>query len=192
MAIEPAGYQAIWKLSKSACEDFDVKYPTEVFGQVDQVLFDELKCVFTVWSVQDENVHLPESNVVPLEDVFPTKSQENNALNVDMTADCIDRLRFFYNYIWMPWDEESEQDYNWTNKCLIPRMKLYFDLKNKNIGKGLSSHIRSLISEAKYIHKRRENLETSMEEESDDFDISKGKNFIFNSIVIFLILFIFR
>ncbi|CAO1385391.1 unnamed protein product [Diamesa serratosioi] len=175
MAIEPAGYQAVWKLSKSACEDFGVMFPTEVFGQVDQVLFDELKCVFSVWSVHDDNIHLPESNVVPLEDIFPTKAQENNALNVDITADCIDRLRFFYNYIWMPWDEESEQDYNWTTKCLIPRMKLYFDLKNKSIGKGLSSHIRSLILEAKYIHKRRENLETSMEEESDDFDISKDK-----------------
>lgn len=42
---EPAGYQAIWKLSRNSCEDLDIKYPTEVLGTVQNTLFDELKTV---------------------------------------------------------------------------------------------------------------------------------------------------
>lgn len=51
-------------------------------------------------------------------------------------------------------------------------MQLFFDLKNKQFSKGLSSHIRFLIAEAKYIETKRENLETSF---GEDVDISHGE-----------------
>lgn len=169
MSIEPAGYTAVWKISRGDCESLNIKYPCEVFGTVSDTDFQLFAACFTVESVQDENVHLPETCSVPLEDLYPTVEQENSALNVDLTADCLDRYRFFFNYLYFPWDD-TEKDF--VGSLLVPRMQLFFDLKNKQLSKGLSSHIRSLISEAKYIETKRENLETSFEE---DVDISRGE-----------------
>jgi hypothetical protein len=127
-SCEPAGYSAIWKISKASCEGLNIKYPSEVYGVVTETSFDELTASFRVESVMDENIRLPETCEVPLEDLYPTVEQENNALNVDLTADCLDRYRFFFHKVYMPWDD---QDKNFVSKLLMPRMKLIFDLKNK-------------------------------------------------------------
>lgn len=159
----------MWKISKASCEDLEIRYPTEVFGQVDIVLFDELKAIFNIVAVQDDSIQLPESVVVPLEELFPTKMQEEKSLNIDLTADAIDRYRFFQNYLWFAWDEDLESNEMWTSaKYLIPRLKLYYDLKNKSISKSLSAEIRRLIQEAKYIQKKRENLEVTINDDEDD------------------------
>lgn len=171
-SIEPAGYSAIWRISRASCEDLDLKYPTEVYGVVSETSFSDLQATFSVESVQDENVHLPEVCQVPLEDLYPTVEQENSALNVDLTADCLDRFRFFFNYICLPWDYN---DADFVSKHLLPRLKLIFDLKTKQLSKGLSSHIRAMIAEAKYIQSKRENLELSFDDSCEEVDISHGE-----------------
>jgi hypothetical protein len=75
------------------CEELGVKYPTVVYGIVDQVIHSDLKAVFTVLAVQDDHVSLPEQNEVSLEQLWPTKTQENSALDIERTADCVDKLR---------------------------------------------------------------------------------------------------
>lgn len=106
--------------------------------------------------------------------MYPTIEQENSALNVDLTADCLDRFRFFFKYIFFPWDTDEDQDF--AGKLLQPRMRFFFDLKNKQISKGLSSHIRGMLAEAQYIQHKRENLENSFEESDEEIDISKGES----------------
>lgn len=172
-SIEPAGYGAIWKISRASCEELNVKYPCEVYGSVENSNFDELSATFLVESVQDESIHLPEVCTVPLEDLYPTIEQENSALNADLTADCLDRFRFFFKYIILPWDDDQD---DFAQKLIEPRMKLFFDLKNKKISKGLSSHIRGIINEAKYIQQSRENLENSFEDSDIDIDLSRGES----------------
>lgn len=129
-------------------------------------MFSDLQAVFTVLAVQDESVHLPESNVVNLDELFVTKIQENTSLNVDITSDILDRWRFFNSYCKMPWDETENEDHDW-HKHLINRLKLYYDLKSKAIKKNFASYIRTLIKEAKYIQMRREILETTVEVEEE-------------------------
>ena len=172
-SIEPAGYSAIWKVSKASCEDLKIKFPCEIYGIVNETIFDDLVATFRIESVQDEKIRLPECCEVPLEDLYPTVEQENNALNVDLTADCLDRFRFFFQKIYMPWDD---QERNFVSKLLLPRMKLIFDLKNKMISKGLSSMIRGMIAEVKYIQNKREHLEISFDESADEIDISRGES----------------
>lgn len=122
---------------------------------------------------------MPEVCQVPIEDLYPTIAQENCVLNADLTADYLDRYRFFCNFIIMPWEQNNDDDSenSFQYKSLIPRMKLFYDLKNKIIPKGLSSYIRNMLAEAKHIQARRENLESSIEEQQsdDDLDISKGE-----------------
>ena len=116
---------------------------------------------------------MPETCVVPLEDLYPTKEQENSALGVELTADCLDRYRFFFNYICFPW---NYNDSDFVGKHLLARIWLFFDLKNNQLSKGLSSHVRGIIAEAKYIHSKRENLENSFDDSSDNIDISHGES----------------
>lgn len=58
-----------------------------------QVIFDELKAIFTINLVEDESIHLPEQYEVPLIDLWISKNQENSALNIIDSAKCIDLLR---------------------------------------------------------------------------------------------------
>lgn len=170
IAIEPTGWQALWRVPRVLCEDLAIPFPTVIMGTVEQVLFDELKATFLVEAVQDDDVHLPERQTVSLEELWPLKDQENDALNVDRTADCVDRLRFFYQHIWMPWDNDSDDCVDWAGKYLESRVKFYFDLKNKKMSKRLSSHVLALLAEANYIQKKRELLEMEIDEQEEEED----------------------
>jgi hypothetical protein len=76
------------------CEELGVEYPTVVYGIVDEVLHgDDLKALFTVLAVHDDGVKLPKRNHVYIEELWPTKTQENSALDIERTADCVDKLR---------------------------------------------------------------------------------------------------
>lgn len=76
------------------CESLEISYPTVVFGMVEQVHFSELKATFSVTGVQDDDVHLPGRHEVELIDLLPTKFQENEAINIETTAACVDMLRY--------------------------------------------------------------------------------------------------
>ncbi|EDW75462.1 uncharacterized protein Dwil_GK23804 [Drosophila willistoni] len=171
LQIEPTGWQAIWRIPRVICEDLKLRYPTIVYGYVDQVIFEELKAVFVVTAVQDNDVHLPERNEVHLIELWPTLKQENSALNVDTTAECVDRLRFFYTYVWMPWDKDYDDDRDWVQQHLESRIQLACDLSKNKLSRPLACHVRSLTMEARYIEQRLEYLELDLsdaEAESDD------------------------
>ncbi|XP_001356105.3 protein nessun dorma [Drosophila pseudoobscura] len=179
LQIEPAGWQAIWKIPRVICEDLKLRYPTIVYGYVEQVIFDELKAVFVVTAVQDNDVHLPESNEVSLIELWPTIKQENEALNVDTTAECIDRLRFFYCHVWMPWDKDYDDDRDWVQMHLQARIQLACDLSKNKLSRPLALHMRTLLMEAKYIQQRLEYLELDLsdaEVESDDEAVELNDN----------------
>ncbi|XP_055600450.1 protein nessun dorma isoform X2 [Uranotaenia lowii] len=165
---EPTGWQAVWRIPRVVCEQLSIRFPIMVMGTVEQVLFDELKAVFCVEGVQDDDVHLPEKHAVALDELWPMKDQENEALNMDRTAECIDRLRFFYHHIWMPWDyDNDDQRSDWADKHLESRIKFYYDIKNRTMSKRLSSHVLALLAEANYIQKKKEVLEMEIEDEEE-------------------------
>ncbi|XP_017095684.2 protein nessun dorma [Drosophila bipectinata] len=179
LKIEPAGWQAIWKIPRVICEDLKLRYPTIVYGYVDQVIFDELKAVFVVTAVQDNDVHLPETNEVSLVELWPTVEQENSALNVDTTAECIDCLRFFYSHVWMPWDKDYDDDRDWVQMHLQARIQLACDLSKNKLSRPLALHMRNLLEEARYIQQRLEYLEldlSDVEAESDDEAVELNDN----------------
>ncbi|XP_016924649.3 protein nessun dorma [Drosophila suzukii] len=177
LKIEPAGWQAIWKIPRVICEDLKLRYPTIVYGYVEQVIFDELKAVFVVTAVQDNDVHLPESNEVSLVELWPTVQQENSALNVDTTAECIDRLRFFYTHVWMPWDKDYDDDRDWVQQHLQARIQLVCDLSKNRLPRPLALHMRTLLTEASYIQQRLDFLELDLSDaESDDEAVELNDN----------------
>jgi len=112
-------------------------------------MFKELKAVFEVIAVQDDDIHLPERHEVALEDLWPTLNQENSELYVERTADCIDRLRFFFTNVWMPWDNDADDDVNWVEKNLESRIRFCYDLRKGQMKRSVLSHVRTLLNEAR-------------------------------------------
>ena len=166
LVIEPVGWRALWKIPKLTCQDFEIHYPTIVVVEVLQVHFSELLALVKIVAVQDE-IHLPEKYDVPLIEIYPTQVQENDALDMIGTANCIDQLRFFYNYLWMPWDIDDDDNIDWVNSHLEPRLRLFFDMKRGSICKKTCDVIRTLMREGREIQARISKLETDISDEED-------------------------
>jgi hypothetical protein len=56
------------------------------------VIFQDLQAVVDIVAVQDD-ISLQEQHEVPLTSLYPTKQQENEVLDINGTANCLDQLR---------------------------------------------------------------------------------------------------
>ncbi|XP_031849755.1 SHC binding and spindle associated nessun dorma isoform X2 [Nomia melanderi] len=173
LVIEPVGWQALWKIPRLVCEDFQIHYPTIVVVEIEQVEFADLSALVKITAVQDE-IHLPEKYDVPLIELYPTHNQENNALDMVGTASCIDQLRFFYNYLWMPWDIDDDDNTDWVSVHLETRIRLFFDMKRGVVSKDTSDVIRSLIREGREVQQKISRLEDTISEEEDTHEVVDG------------------
>lgn len=167
LVIEPVGWQALWKIPHLVCEDFQIHYPTIVVVEVEQVDFADLSALVKITAVQDE-IHLPDKYDVPLVELYPTHIQENNALDMVGTAGCVDQLRFFYNYLWMPWDTDDDDNTDWVSVHLEIRIRLFFDMKRGVISQETSDVIRSLVREGREVQQKISRLEDTISEAEED------------------------
>ncbi|XP_015182736.1 PREDICTED: SHC SH2 domain-binding protein 1 [Polistes dominula] len=176
LVIEPTGWQALWKIPRLTCQEFKIHYPTIVVVQTEQVDFNDLSALVKIIAVQDE-IHLPAKYDVPLIELYPTKSQPNNTLDMIGTSCCIDQLRFFYNYLWMPWDIDDDENSDWVTLHLESRIRLFFDMKRGCVNKDTCDVIRTLTREGREIQHRISKLEEAMsdEDESENCLLDDGK-----------------
>ncbi|KAJ2940212.1 hypothetical protein O0L34_g11779 [Tuta absoluta] len=169
--IEPVGWDALWKLSKDFCKKFEVRFPCVAYVTVTSVDFEALSACVEVTSVQHELVSLPETVLdVPLIELWPTMKQQEQCVDAASTAEFIDLMRFFYNHIWMPWDEQDD-------KMLLPntieeRMQLYIELHDGTIPNHVARTITLLRNSAIDAHERLQVLDSSLCEDSGDEDDS--------------------
>nr|XP_018911118.1 PREDICTED: protein nessun dorma isoform X1 [Bemisia tabaci] len=166
LGVEPTGWCGLWNISRELCEDFDIPFPCPVFVLVELVNFKELTAQVRVNRVMHE-VSLPEViSDVPLLNLYPTSEQENSALNVEFTAECIDQYRLFYNHLWWPWDlEEIGEISDWVSVHLEMRLQLYFDMLSGEMDYEIGSKIRHYITSGKDIYEEIKELEEIINEE---------------------------
>lgn len=170
LVMDPNGWQAVWKIPRITCEKHKILFPTIVLVYVENIDFRDLTAFVKILAVQDD-IHLPESHVVPLIQLWPTKDQDDTVcLNLQATANGIDMLHFFYTRIWMPWDTDDEENVDWLSKYLEIRLRLYYDIKTGVIPRHTAEHLQSLITEAKSLQLKRVNVEEEMSDE-DDIDV---------------------
>ncbi|XP_053617433.1 protein nessun dorma [Plodia interpunctella] len=159
--VEPVGWDALWKLSKDFCKKFEVRFPCIACVTVTSVDFEALSACVEVLSVQHETVSLPETvEDIPLIELWPTMKQKEQCINAATTAEFIDLLRFYYNEIWMPWDDQDD-------KILLPntiedRMKLWSELHNGSIPHCVARSITLLRSSAIHAHDKLKELDSSL------------------------------
>ncbi|KAK0095817.1 hypothetical protein PV326_007291 [Microctonus aethiopoides] len=167
LVIEPVGWQALWKIPRLTCQDFEIHYPTIVVIEVEHVDFTEQSALVKIIAVQDE-IHLPDKYDVPLVELYPTKNQNNNVLDIIGTANCIDQLRFFFNHLWMPWDFDDDDNSDWVTLHLETRLRLFFDIKRNVVNKETTDIIRTLMRESKEIYSKISRLEVDISDDDND------------------------
>ncbi|XP_070530508.1 protein nessun dorma isoform X4 [Cardiocondyla obscurior] len=170
LVIEPTGWLALWKIPRITCENYNIRYPTIVKVEVLGMDFPTLNALVKITAVQDD-IHLPEEHEVPLIQLYPTIEQKNHSLDIVGTAHCVDRLRFFYNYLWMPWDEDEDDNIDWVEQHLERRIRLFYDMNNGVINKDTCDIIKSLISESKEIQKKISTYEAMLPEDFQEDEV---------------------
>ena len=78
----------------------------------------------TVVEIAPDNMDEEEEQAtVPLIELHPLCQQENAAVNVEATHTGLERLRFFHQFLLLPWDSDSQED--WFEVHLPIRVKMY-------------------------------------------------------------------
>lgn len=169
LVLEPAGWQSLWRLTRPFCEELGIRYPTIVYGTVEQIDFKECKAQFKVEAVPDEDINLVmDIHYVNLEELWATRRQENDALNVEKTAEALDNYRFFLNNIWQPWDADDDETIDFVDTHFLSRAQLYCDRQNKRMARSTIAKLKLLINEARDISWKRNRLEGELEEEEEE------------------------
>ena len=88
------------------------------------------------------------------------------------TAMVIEHVRFFYKYIWRPWDELAPMNENFVENRLQLRLDLYFEVHNKVLSESLVNRINHLLAEGRKIKQQMDDLNRAIESvpESDQSD----------------------
>ncbi|XP_063229429.1 protein nessun dorma [Bacillus rossius redtenbacheri] len=161
--IEPTGWNAVWYVSREECEELAIHFPTVFLVAVENVDFKNLSARVEIIAVKEEAV-IAKKHMAGLRQLYPTITQDEMiAMNLERTVDYLEQFRFFFDYVWMPWDEDSnEQD--WPSSHLESRLDMYYDL----VADGLRStavYVRALLQEGKDVHRRIRSLEESLGED---------------------------
>ncbi|GLH14499.1 Protein nessun dorma [Gryllus bimaculatus] len=166
VVLEPIGWKALWKIPANKRVELGIIGPALVNILVDAVDVKDLSAEVTVITGIDKNI--PEQQNVFLVDLYPTVHQINDELYVKETADFIDKLRFFYNHLWMPWDVDDDDNQNWVQQHLESRLKLFFDMQNGSILAEMVLQLQYLISEGRRIQTKISELEDKIEDDMND------------------------
>lgn len=165
VCIETVGWNALWKISKKTCKEFAIKFPTFVVVTVCEIDYNDLSAMVKVMAVYND-IHIPEQHCVNLSSLYPTMYQENDVMDIDCIAECLDHLRFFYNHLWQPWDNfDNEDEDDWPAYHLRPRITLLQLVQSDMKYRGTWDYMRSLLQQGRNI-----------KEEIDDIIIDKNLN----------------
>ncbi|CAH2238909.1 protein nessun dorma [Pararge aegeria] len=159
--VEPVGWDALWKLSKRFCKKFEARFPCIALITVTSVDYEELTADVDVLSVQHESVSLPERVTdVPFIELWPTVKQREEFVNAEGTAEFIDLMRFYYENLWMPWDDQDNKVI--LSKTVEDRMSLWLELHNGSIPNSVARSIIMLRNSAINAHEKLRELDSSL------------------------------
>lgn len=158
--LKRSEWMALWKISRTVCEHYEISYPTTVFVKILNVDYGSLEALVTIVAVQSD-ISLPAKHLVPLIELWPTKMQEKKG--IQSMANTLDVLRFFYTKIFMPWDDDDGNLEKWIDKRLDSRLKLFYDMRLNNIPSKVCKMINNYIKEARTLKEQKELLEDEEE-----------------------------
>jgi len=126
LEAEPVGWQAVLFPSADTAELLGTVPGREGALRVDvkDLLSDQLEAEV---EFRRSDCEQPLVFEVPVDELWPTKHQELDWLNMDGTVKALDLIRTFYKHLWMPWDGDSDCP-DWAGQHLANRVALHCSL----------------------------------------------------------------
>ncbi|XP_070616366.1 SHC SH2 domain-binding protein 1 [Erythrolamprus reginae] len=172
--LEPSGWQAIWNTNAF-----------EVLVEVAQVDYPSLKAVvrlsqpFQCWVLEggftlEQVCALLElkDHKLPLQELSVVFDDSGE---FDQTALAIEHVRFFYKHLWRSWDEEDDDDFDYFIRCVEPRLRLYYDIKEDRVSPALVSDYHSRLSQCEELYLKFQALRNNLsacDSDSEEGNIS--------------------
>ncbi|KAM4614418.1 SHC SH2 domain-binding protein 1 [Discoglossus pictus] len=173
--LEPSGWQAVWRTDvfEVLVEVVDVDY--SLLKAVVK-LSTPFVCESRVSEFTQENIaellEVKEERV-PLQELYVVFDESGE---FDQTALAIEHLRFFYQNIWRPWDEEDEDDFDYFVRCAEPRLRLHYDILEDRVPSGLVTEYHKLLSKCNEVYKRFSDLRNSISRGEDSDSECEANN----------------
>ncbi|XP_066991250.1 protein nessun dorma isoform X4 [Anabrus simplex] len=131
LVLEPSGWQAVWKVSRRKCDDLRIQFPAYLFVMVEGIDTESLTAQVTI--LEETGGHnISERQEAALINLYPTVTQNYKLMYVHETANFLDKLRFFYDYLWQPWDIEDDDKQDWATAHLEARLLLNLLIMKKH------------------------------------------------------------
>ncbi|CAH2324297.1 SHC SH2 domain-binding 1 [Pelobates cultripes] len=168
-AIEPEGWKAVWHT-----DIFDVLVQVTDIQYVDLkaavVLCEPFLCESRVRDLTREgitNLLEVKEQKVPLQELHVVFDDSGE---FDQTALVVEHVRFFYQHVWRPWDEEEEDHMDYFVRCCEPRLRFHYDVLEDRIPSGLVSEYRKILSECEEVYMQFNNLRNALSYKDSDSD----------------------
>lgn len=191
--IEPCGWRAVWRTSSiletsELTHDFCVEVLDVTHGaleatvQIDGHLYppldgpelaDKPEERDYVQKLLDEKI-----TKVPLNELYVINDTEDGE-EFSVTAQIVEHVRFFYRYIWRPWDDviSSSRTESLFAEAILPhRIKFHFDIANGRVGKPILNRVSYLINEGIRLRKRLKQLESKVDQAVEGGDPTDTKD----------------
>ncbi|XP_068113681.1 SHC SH2 domain-binding protein 1 isoform X2 [Hyperolius riggenbachi] len=177
-ALEPSGWKAVWRtdLFEALVEVVDMSYSSlkAVVQPCEPFLCDlRMDCV-TEQNIRD--LLEVKEHKVPLQELYVVFDDSGD---YDQTAMSVEHVRFFYQHIWRPWDEEEEDYFDYFTRCAEPRLRLHYDILEERIPSELVSEYHTILTRCSEVFSEFNNLRNALsnsgcESDLDDRSMMEG------------------
>jgi arsenate reductase-like glutaredoxin family protein len=187
--IEPVGWRGIWRASPPSS---GLTFKADFLVDVIDVRRNSLEALVIIQKVLDSQ--LDESNVeasiesgkeidklmennrilnAPLIEMYVVREGDDEQAFLK-SAVVIEHARFFYKYIWRPWDTLSNVTQLaeiFVETCLEPRLNLYIDMKQNTVSPSMKTRIKQILADGNNIRRQLDEINKRQElgSESEDF-----------------------
>ncbi|KAM9301984.1 SHC SH2 domain-binding protein 1 [Gastrophryne carolinensis] len=166
-AMEPSGWKAVWRtdIFEVLVEVTDVSHSSmkAVVQLCEPFLCDRRMECATEQSIR--NLLDAKEQKVLLQELYVVFDDSGE---YDQTAMAIEHVRFFYQHIWRPWDDEEEDYFEYFTRCAEPRLRLYYDVLEERIPSELVSEYHTILARCHQVYAQFTNLRNSLS--NSDFD----------------------
>ena len=164
MVVEPAGWRALLRPSPDTCHllglDQSGERKVAILVNVVDVVCESLEAEVELVRRSEAGEEVGGLLTVPIDELYAVKQQEIQTLDLTSTVTAVDLIRFFYQNIWMPWDEDSEEE-DWPGQHLENRVQLHFSLMSGCGDKATAIRLDELAARAELNRTELQELENT-------------------------------
>ncbi|XP_073461912.1 SHC SH2 domain-binding protein 1 [Aquarana catesbeiana] len=169
-ALESSGWKAVWRtdIFEVLVEVIDVSYSSlkAVVQLCEPFMCDyRMECI-TEQSIRDL-LEVKEQKV-PLQELYVVYDDSGE---YDQTAMSIEHVRFFFQHIWRPWDEEEEDYFDYFTRCAEPRLRFHYDVLEERIPSELVSEYHAILTRCIQVYSQFNNLRNALSSSDSDSEL---------------------